>query len=167
MAQTETVPDPDVPGGSIVEVVTLDPLGDPTNVIISSIPATISSSSSSSTTTPTQTAAIAPINQGPVATPPDTTIPFGEGTTAYTYTTVLDGVTETLSDFFTPTFNTLSPPSSATSGSIMALSEWSSIVGTNTVGVASSAGSWRLSSGGLGSIVFVTVGVLAGAYVVL
>ncbi|KIJ51551.1 hypothetical protein M422DRAFT_776781 [Sphaerobolus stellatus SS14] len=173
VGQTETVPDPDVAGGSIVEVLTLDPLGLASTLTISSIPPTtspLSSLTDLAQTTSTTTSPIIPTtpNPGPVGAPPDTTVPVGEGTTIFQYTTIVAGVTEILTGTFTPTFNTLTPPPTPAVGSIVALSDYTASIGTNTVAAARSAAeSWRFPANTLKSLATVVVGMVVGAYILL
>lgn len=185
-SQTVTVADPNVPGGSIIEVSTLNIQGIPTVSIIESIPpgapvlpgvpttsplattattatstTSISTPTSTSTTTST-TPPPAPVAPpvGPVGAPPQTTIPVGEGTTLFTFTTVVDGATEILTGTFTPTFNTLAPPPPPSSGTILGLSQFLS-----TAAVSSAQSPQRLGFSTSNTVTIFTIlcGVTAGA----
>ncbi|KAF8518214.1 hypothetical protein JB92DRAFT_2121300 [Gautieria morchelliformis] len=190
-AQTVTVADPNIPGGSIVEVVSTNANGlqvtrtansipaggavqTTTNPLVATtptplVPTAVSTSSSSSSSTRVATTAAAPvITQGPVAQPAPT-VPVGQGVTQYTYTTVNAlGETVTLSDIFTPTYNTLSPPSSPAVGTVLGMSAWSALIGTNTAGgPTNGAERWQLTRYGAGGLLVLACGIVMGALAVL
>jgi len=115
-AQTQTVPDPDGSGNQVVEVVTVDVDGDPTTVILSTIPAT-----------PTTPAAADPPDQqqGPVAAPPDTATLTGPAPLVYTYTTTdAVGDKEVITATFAPTYQTPNPTTPLTSGTVWGFSAY-------------------------------------------
>ncbi|GJJ08318.1 hypothetical protein Clacol_002529 [Clathrus columnatus] len=177
-----TVPDPNVPGGSIVEISTLDVNGIPTVSILESIPpdgvvapgvptsaslttsSTSSSTSSSITPPPTQAPAVP---AGPVGAPPQTTIPVGEGTTLFTYTTVIAGETEIFTGTFTPTYNSLPPPPSPTAGTILNINQFHSQFGTSVISSARSSQSHWLSASNIVTIFTVLCGIAAGAFLTM
>lgn len=106
--------------------------------------------------------------QGPVEQPAPT-VPVGQGVTEYTYTTVNAlGETTVLQDIFTPTYNTLTPPSSPAAGTVLGLSAWSALIGTNTAGGPTNGGeSWQLTRSGVGGLLTLVCGIVAGALTVL
>lgn len=109
-----------------------------------------------------------PAVQGPVAQPAPT-VPVGQGVTQYTYTTVdALGQTTVLQDIFTPTYNTPSPPSSPAVGTVLGMSAWSALIGTNTSGSATNeAQRWQLTRAGVGGLFALACGIVAGALTVL
>jgi len=117
-SQTVTVPDPDGSGNNVVEVVTVDALGNPTTVILSTIIAT------------TTALADAPDQeQGPVGQPPPTLT--GPPQIVYIYTTTDDaGDRDVITTTFTPTYQTPNPTTPLSSGTVWALSEYTASFGT-------------------------------------
>ena len=126
----------------------------------------------SQTLTPTTTTAAPPVlttdpQQGPVGQPAPT-IP-GQ-ITSYRYTTTdANGQTIVLSDIFTPSFPPTQPiPAPTTTGSILQLSEWLSLVGTNTVPVPlSNAEPWRIPTGAYKIVAGLVSGLMGGAMLVI
>lgn len=116
----------------------------------------------SSTTTPAVQAPPA-VPAGPVGAPPATTVPVGEGTTLFTYTTVVAGETEILTGTFTPTFNTLPIPPPPTSGTILGISQFHSQFGTAVVSSAQSPQRLALTASSIATIFTILCGVTAGA----
>ena len=101
-------------------------------------------SSTSTTTTPTSTTAIptltpAPVQQGPVGQPAPTVGQPG-GVTPYTYTTIVGGVTQVLTDNFTPTNPPTLSPTIPTTGSVMPYSVWLSMYGSQATASSKSYG---------------------------
>lgn len=76
------------------------------------------------------------MQQGPVGQPAPTTVGQPNGVTPYVYTTVVGGVTQVVSDNFTPTNPVTVSQTIGTSGSIMDYSVWLSIYGSKTTGAA-------------------------------
>jgi len=91
-----------------------------------SVTAVSSTTPQSQASTSTQT-----IQQGPVGTPASTTGTPG-APIPYVYTTVIGGVTTTVSDTFTPTSPATTVPSAGASGTIINYSSWLSIYGPSS-----------------------------------
>ncbi|GBE88437.1 hypothetical protein BKA93DRAFT_768546 [Sparassis latifolia] len=185
-AQTFTTTNP--LGFTVVEVLTLDPLGLPTTEILSTVSSSsaltsstpssssssLSSSSSSSTpssttvATPTATATTTPgaVQQGPIEQSPTNEGPAGP--TQYTYTTTnAAGETIAVPAVFTPTFSPTTLPNPTTSGSVLQYSAWLSMIGTHTVPANSAMTRWSLERTWYGVAAGTLVGVVGGALLVL
>lgn len=163
-------------GYTVVEDVTLNPLGLPTTEVLSTIltpptskstPSTTSAPSTS--TTPTTQAAATQAQaqpQGPVEQSPD--VPGVAGPTSYIYsTTNAAGATITVAAIFTPTFAPTTVVVPTASGTILQYSDWLTQVGTHTVPVNAAGArlavdrTWYAVAGGT------LLGVVGGALIVL
>jgi len=144
--KAQTITTTDVNGNTIIEVVTTNAAGAPVTSVIQSIPNTATTSQTTpavaapSTTAPPTPIAVAtpPPQQGPVGAPPPPAVSAG-GVTPYTYTTVINGVTEALTDLFTPTNPATLPPSIGPSGTILDYSSWLAEFGPHTTSGSSSS----------------------------
>jgi len=96
---------------------------------------TATTTTSSTTTSALATIITAPVQQGPVGQPAPT-VGQPNGVTPYVYTTVIGGVTQVVSDNFTPTTPATVSRTIGASGSIMDYSVWLSIYGTTATGAA-------------------------------
>ncbi|KAG6916077.1 hypothetical protein DXG01_008551 [Tephrocybe rancida] len=136
-AQTVTVADG--AGNTVGEVLTTDLLGNPTTSTISTIAPAVTSQTIPSTTSAVTTAPTQQGQQGPVGQPQATSFTPG-GTTPYTYTTVVNGVTTAVADVFTPTRPATQQPSIGASGTILDYSSWLSEFGPTTTASAGTNG---------------------------
>ncbi|KAF8224134.1 hypothetical protein L208DRAFT_1410701 [Tricholoma matsutake] len=146
----QTVTTVDGAGHTIVEVITVAN-GLPTTQVVqtlTSLASSLSNSNSASTTTLSTTTSSTTASslstvttslaqQGPVGQPAPTVIQPG-GVTPYVYTTVVGGVTQVLSDNFTPSSPPTVLPSVGSSGSIMPYSVYLSIYGPQSTSPANS-----------------------------
>ncbi|EPQ54145.1 hypothetical protein GLOTRDRAFT_139526 [Gloeophyllum trabeum ATCC 11539] len=152
--QTLTIPDPDNPLTSIVEVITVtqDAEGLLTTETLETLPLTntrtrTTATTDTTTTTPTlaTTTTTTPVPQvvGQPGPSPAT------GAIPYQYTTVVAGATQVIQDTYTPTFPVITPVIPTSTGTVLDYSQWLSMVGTNTVAsekIAGATGTWRPSA---------------------
>ncbi|KAF8149813.1 hypothetical protein B0H34DRAFT_731266 [Crassisporium funariophilum] len=115
LVDAQTVTTTNAAGLTVIQVVTTV-AGTPTTQVIQTI------------STPPSTAATTSDDKGPVAQPPATTGTPG-GPTPYTYTTVINGVTNVLTDVFTPTSPATVTVTAGASGTVLDYSSWLSIYG--------------------------------------
>ncbi|KAG1750254.1 hypothetical protein EDB19DRAFT_1825281 [Suillus lakei] len=177
-AQTLTVTD--INGATVVEVVTLNPLGLATTQTLSTIagltPNPLTTNTLSTTTTTTTPAGIlqtiptttATQNQGPVEQPGSTVLEPG-GPTPYTYTTTnADGSTVAVLATFTPTGPATVLPTPTTTGTVINYSSYIASVGT---GAAATSGATRrafsLCSGWYGLVASTMLGIGGGAWFIM
>ncbi|KAL4251349.1 hypothetical protein ABKN59_005656 [Abortiporus biennis] len=158
----QTITTTDAQGNTIVEVVTLGAAGVPVTQVIQTITPT-----QATTTTPVIITSPTPdVQQGPVGQPPVTTGPAAP--TVYQYTTTdANGETIAVVDTFTPTFPTTVPKTSfSTTGSVLDLSQYLSIVGTPTAPASSNAAVTLISNGLMSCAIAILTGMLGGAWLV-
>ncbi|KAF9223597.1 hypothetical protein BS17DRAFT_817236 [Gyrodon lividus] len=142
-AQTETVVNN--AGATVVEVVTVNPVGVPTTQILQTIIGSSLSNPLNSLTSSTPLTTSNPLLQTTVpiatSTTPGQVGPVGQpasqppagGPTPYTYTTTnANGETVAVEGIFTPTGPATVLPPATTTGTILNYSQWQSMVGTNT-----------------------------------
>lgn len=177
-AQTLTVTN--INGATVVEVITLNPLGLATTQILQTItgPATnpLTSNTLSTTTSTTPGGVLQTIattsttqqNQGPVEEPGSTVLTPG-GPTPYTYTTTnAAGATVAVLGTFTPTGPATVLPTPTTTGTIINYSSYLASVGTSA---AATSGATRrafsLSSGWYGLVASAMLGIGGGAWFIM
>jgi len=125
----QTVTVVDGAGDTVVQVITTAG-GLPTTRVIETI-TTPDIATTSTTTSALPTVTPTTVQQGPVGQPA-ATVGDPNGVTPYTYTTVIGGVTQAVSDNFTPTNPPTLSPTIGSSGSVMDYSAWSSMYGAQT-----------------------------------
>ncbi|KAG2153965.1 hypothetical protein DEU56DRAFT_772041 [Suillus clintonianus] len=174
-AQTETITD--INGATVVEVVTVNPLGLPTTQILSTITGVttpLTSNTLLTTTTTTnpilQTIATTSTtkNQGPVEQPASTVLTPG-GPTPYTYTTTnAAGSTVAVLATFTPSGPVTVLPTPTTTGTIVNYSSYLASVGTSSAATSgASRRTFSLSSAWYGLVVSTVLGIGGGAWFVM
>ncbi|KZT19225.1 hypothetical protein NEOLEDRAFT_1142324 [Neolentinus lepideus HHB14362 ss-1] len=156
--ETLTIPDPNNPLTSIVEIITVttDLLGLPTTRTLETLPYT-ATTTTPTTTAPTTTAptTTTPLVQTTPTTTTTTTPPMvvgqpgatpGTGAIPYQYTTTnAAGATIVVQDTFTPSFALITSVAPTSTGSVLDYSQWLSSVGTNTVAahsISSASAMW-------------------------
>jgi len=165
----------DAYGDIIVESVTEDALGDPTTLILSTIPASTTARSATATgtttartatTAATATTTAAP-NPGQVETP-------GQGgnagdPTPFTYTTTdANGNYVQRVGTFEPTAPATVLPNPTTTGVVLQYSSWLALVGTNTIAASGGAApAWNPSRGWYGAGLSIIASVAGGIWIFL
>lgn len=179
-AQTLTVTN--INGATVVEVITLNPLGLATTQILQTITGpttnplpTNTLSTSTTSTTPggvlqtIATTSTTQQNQGPVEQPGSTVLTPG-GPTPYTYTTTnAAGATVAVLGTFTPTGPATVLPTPTTTGTILNYSSYVASVGTPSAAATSGATrrSFSLSSGWHGLLASAMLGIGGGAWFIM
>ncbi|KAG6829354.1 hypothetical protein H0H92_004720 [Tricholoma furcatifolium] len=179
-ANAQTLTTTDLFGNTIVEVVTTNALGNAvtstletlapvaattqvnaatttstsTPLAIATTTSTTTSTASTATAATTATTTAQQGEQGPVGQPASTSFSPG-GPTPYTYTTIIGGVTEVLTDVFTPTNPATVSTNIGSSGTIWAYSSWLAEFGptSSASAGANAADSSRFRSGIASSLV--------------
>ncbi|EIN04937.1 hypothetical protein PUNSTDRAFT_122627 [Punctularia strigosozonata HHB-11173 SS5] len=160
-----TVTTTDDLGESVIAVISTDAAGD---TVTEQILTTLTTTTTTALTTTTPTTTTTP-PQGPVGEP----TPTQAGVTVYIYTTTdANGDTVVSSDTFTATFSSFPTTVSSFTGTVLGYSDWTSMVGTNTVPAIKSSSASGLPSADVvrkWAVVTLTVALslLGGAWTVL
>ncbi|CCM04680.1 uncharacterized protein FIBRA_06866 [Fibroporia radiculosa] len=181
-AYGQTITTTNALGLTVVEEVTLDPLGLPTTEVISTLTGAVTTTKPTTTTTSPTTTSTTPTTAltTPTTSPTTTTTTTPQvveqpaptdgpaPATVYVYTTTnAAGGTVVLQGTFTPTFAPTTLPTPTTTGTILAYSQWLSLVGTSTVAASDAIVRWKIDRSWLGMLVGTLAGFMGGAWLAL